>query len=48
MDVMIYSILLAGQLDVDVKEAILNKLEKNAKKYPVEKAYGTRKKYNEY
>ncbi|HFK1711823.1 TPA: nucleotide pyrophosphohydrolase [Bacillus mycoides] len=47
-DVMIYSILLADQLGVDVEEVILNKLEKNAKKYPAEKAYGTRKKYNEY
>ncbi|AVR33500.1 nucleotide pyrophosphohydrolase [Bacillus cereus] len=47
-DVMIYSILLADQLGVDVEEVILNKLEKNAKKYPAEKTYGNRKKYNEY
>ncbi|EJS63094.1 hypothetical protein ICU_04700 [Bacillus cereus BAG2X1-1] len=46
-DVLIYSILLADQIDVDIEEMILNKIEKNEKKYPVEKAYGTNKKYDE-
>jgi hypothetical protein len=30
-----------------VKEIILDKIQKNAEKYPVEKAKGTAKKYNE-
>jgi NTP pyrophosphatase (non-canonical NTP hydrolase) len=46
-DVIIYSLLLAHELGIDPKEAILKKIEKNEKKYPVEKAFGNRKKYNE-
>ncbi|MEH7435696.1 nucleotide pyrophosphohydrolase [Bacillus thuringiensis] len=46
-DVLIYSLLLADQLDIDVEEVILNKLEKNNKKYPVEKARDSKKKYDE-
>ncbi|WP_144466163.1 nucleotide pyrophosphohydrolase [Bacillus sp. FDAARGOS_235] len=46
-DVLIYSILLADQIDVDIEKLILNKIEKNEKKYPVEKAYGSNKKYDE-
>lgn len=45
-DVAIYLIALADLLDVDMQEAILNKLEKNAQKYPVEKSYGSLKKYS--
>jgi NTP pyrophosphatase (non-canonical NTP hydrolase) len=46
-DVMIYLILISHQLGIDLEEAALKKLEKNARKYPVEKAYGSNKKYNE-
>lgn len=46
-DVLIYSISLADQIEVDIKEMILNKIENNEKKYPVEKAYGSNKKYDE-
>lgn len=46
-DVIIYSLLLAHELGIDPKEAIQQKIEKNEKKYPVEKAFGNRKKYNE-
>lgn len=46
-DVLIYSILLADQINVDIEEMIVNKIEKNEKKYPVEKAYGSNKKYDE-
>ena len=46
-DVMNYCILLADKLDVDIKEIILNKLEKSRKKYPVDKAKGSSKKYTE-
>ncbi|MCX5787374.1 MAG: nucleotide pyrophosphohydrolase [Elusimicrobia bacterium] len=38
---------LADHYKVDLIEAAHQKLEKNAKKYPVEKAKGSAKKYNE-
>ena len=37
---------LADQLDIDLEEIIINKIEKN-KKYPVEKSRDSKKKYNE-
>ncbi|HDR6276925.1 TPA: nucleotide pyrophosphohydrolase [Bacillus cereus] len=46
-DVLIYSILLAEQMNLDIEEVIQNKLEKNKRKYPVEKSFGSNKKYNE-
>ena len=36
-DVLIYSIYMADRLNVDIKEIILNKMEKNAIKYPIKK-----------
>lgn len=47
-DVMIYSLMLAEKLDIDLEESIWNKLEKNKKKYPVDRVYGSNKKYTEY
>ncbi|MFJ7032811.1 MazG-like family protein [Bacillus cereus] len=41
---------LADQLDIDLEEIIINKIEKiikNNKKYPVEKSRDSKKKYNE-
>lgn len=46
-DVFSYCFQLADKLDVDPEEIILAKLEKTRKKYPVEKAKGTSKKYTE-
>ena len=46
-DVFAYAFLLADKYQFDVKEIILDKIQKNAEKYPVEKAKGTAKKYNE-
>lgn len=46
-DVLNYSFLLAAKFDLDIKQIILDKIEKNGQKYPVEKAKGTSKKYNE-
>jgi len=46
-DVLIYSIMMADVLHVDVNEIIKEKLKKNGKKYQVEKAYGSKKKYTE-
>ena len=38
--------MLADQLNVDVEEIVLSKLEKTRAKYPVEKAYGVSTKYD--
>jgi NTP pyrophosphatase (non-canonical NTP hydrolase) len=46
-DVFAFSLLLAGKHGFDVKEMVLEKIKKNNEKYPVEKAKGTAKKYNE-
>lgn len=46
-DVFAFSLLLAGKHGFDVKEIVLEKIKKNGEKYPVEKAKGTAKKYNE-
>lgn len=46
-DTLVYLILLADDLQIDIYEAIENKLHKNAKKYPVEKCKGKSTKYNE-
>ena len=45
-DVINYCFLMAYALDVDVKEIVLNKMKKTAKKYPVEKAKGISTKYD--
>jgi NTP pyrophosphatase (non-canonical NTP hydrolase) len=42
-----FSLLLAGKHGFDVKEIVPDKISKNGEKYPVEKAKGTAKKYNE-
>ena len=47
-DVMIYLTNLASKYNIDPIEAALNKMELNAKKYPVAKSKGNMKKYNEY
>ena len=46
-DIFNYAILIADKYDLDVKQIVLDKLQKNAEKYPVDKAYGSAKKYNE-
>lgn len=46
-DVVNYCIIMADRLQVDLEEIVLKKLEKNRQKYPVEKAKGNSKKYNE-
>lgn len=44
-DVVNYSILLADKLGVKLEDIVMEKLEKNRKKYPVEKAKGKSTKY---
>ena len=46
-DVLNYAILIADKYSLDIKQIVLDKLRRNAAKYPVEKAYGSAKKYNE-
>lgn len=46
-DVMIYALMLSHDLNLDVKEIIQEKIEKNAKKYPVEKSKGSKLKHKE-
>ena len=46
-DIMNYAFLIAHKYDMDIKEIILNKLKRNGGKYPVNKAKGSAKKYNE-
>lgn len=46
-DVVNYAILIADKYNLDIKQIVLDKLAKNAEKYPVEKARGSAKKYNE-
>ena len=46
-DVVNYCIVMADRLQVDLEEIVLKKIEKNRQKYPVEKAKGNSKKYNE-
>jgi NTP pyrophosphatase (non-canonical NTP hydrolase) len=47
-DVFTFAFLLADKYDLDVKRIVLEKLEKNALKYPVEKSKGSAKKYTEF
>lgn len=44
-DVLIYCVLLADKLEVDIPQIISDKVDENSKKYPVEKAKGNSKKY---
>lgn len=46
-DVFAFAFLLAEKYGFDVREIVLEKNRKNAEKYPVSKAKGTAKKYNE-
>lgn len=46
-DVFAFAFLLAYKYNLDVKKIVLDKIEKNRDKYPILKAKGTAKKYNE-
>lgn len=47
-DILLYLVRLADKLGVDLNDAALSKLEKNALKYPADKVRGSAKKYSEY
>ena len=44
-DVVMYAVLLADRLGLDLDEIVLEKLRRNAEKYPAEKARGRKEKY---
>lgn len=46
-DILIYAIMFSHKMNIDMEKAVLMKIEVNEKKYPVDKAKGIAKKYNE-
>ena len=46
-DVLIYCAYLSDVLNIDIDKIVNDKIEKNSKKYSVEKAYGNSRKYDE-
>lgn len=46
-DIFNYAILIADKYNIDIKQIVLDKIKRNAEKYPIDKAYGSAKKYNE-
>ena len=46
-DIFSFALLLANKYHIDVKQIVLDKIEANGIKYPVEKAKGTAKKYDQ-
>jgi NTP pyrophosphatase (non-canonical NTP hydrolase) len=46
-DILSFAFLLADKYNLDVKQIILDKIAANNEKYPVDKAKGSAKKYNE-
>ncbi len=47
-DIFIYSIQLAEKYQLDIESIIMNKMKKNKEKYPINKSYGSAKKYSEF
>ncbi|MED1674965.1 nucleotide pyrophosphohydrolase [Pallidibacillus thermolactis] len=47
-DVVIYAMLFSHELGINLEQAIKEKIQKNKQKYPVDKAFGSRKKYTEF
>ena len=47
-DIMIFLIYLCHGLNIDLAQAVENKIKINEKKYPIEKAKGSSKKYKEF
>jgi NTP pyrophosphatase (non-canonical NTP hydrolase) len=46
-DVFIYLTYISNHFDINLEEAVKSKIKLNGLKYPVEKSFGNRKKYNE-
>jgi NTP pyrophosphatase (non-canonical NTP hydrolase) len=46
-DIFAYALLIANKYNLDIEEIVLEKIQKNAVKYPVSKSKDSAKKYNE-
>lgn len=46
-DILLYLLLIADKAGIDLIDAARRKIEKNAEKYPIEKSYGSSKKYTQ-
>jgi NTP pyrophosphatase (non-canonical NTP hydrolase) len=46
-DIVFATLVFCDEFNIDLSEAIIEKIAHNAKKYPIEKAKGMNKKYNE-
>jgi NTP pyrophosphatase (non-canonical NTP hydrolase) len=46
-DIFVYNLLLTDKLGLNMVDIVKDKMEKNAIKYPIEKAKGTAKKYDQ-
>jgi NTP pyrophosphatase (non-canonical NTP hydrolase) len=46
-DIFIFLAYISEHFNINLSEAVEMKIDKNAKKYPVDKAYGSNKKYTE-
>ncbi|EXJ22515.1 hypothetical protein ADIAL_2101 [Alkalibacterium sp. AK22] len=47
-DVLIYSIMLSNEMDLDLETIIKEKLKENEEKYPIDKSKGSNSKYTEF
>ena len=47
-DVFYFALRFAQKYDIDISRSLKEKIEQNAEKYPVDKARGSNKKYNEF
>ena len=46
-DIVNYCILMSDKMGINIEDAVMDKIAKNRKKYPVEKSFGSSKKYTE-
>ncbi|MDD4238430.1 MAG: nucleotide pyrophosphohydrolase [Desulfotomaculaceae bacterium] len=46
-DVFTYLLLLSNEMGIDLEQAVIDKVAKNAEKYPESKSFGSNKKYTE-
>ena len=46
-DIFIYLLKISDKLNLDIEKTIHDKIEKNEKKYPIDKSFGSSKKYKD-
>ena len=46
-DIFIYLLKISDKLNLDIEKTIYQKIEKNEKKYPIDKSFGSSKKYKD-